>query len=90
MGLHGRYLEGVGEGTQGEGLPNVPNLALDVTCTTRAEVRDEAEVKNETLGSDVIPVDSYCRKVWLCRRDGLHGTVELHITKAVVLAGGLL
>ena len=90
MRLHDRHLEGVGEGTQRERLPDVPHLTLDVPCTSRAEVRDEAEVKGKALGSDVIPVDSNGREVGLGGRDGLHGTVELHITETVVQAGGLL
>ena len=90
MGLHDRHLEGVGEGTQREGLPDVPHLALDVPCTSRAEVRDEAEVKSEAIGPDVIPVDSNGREVGLAGGDGLHGAVELHITETVVQAGGLL
>ena len=90
MGLHDRHLEAVREGTQREGLPDVPHLALDVPCTSRAELRDEAEVKSEALGPDVIPVDSNGREVGLAGGDGLHGAVELHITQAVVQAGGLL
>ena len=80
VGLHARHLEGVSEGAQRVGLPDVPHLALDITCTSRTEVRDEAEVKSETHGSDVIPVDSYGRKVGLGGIDGLHSTEKLHIT----------
>jgi len=90
VGLHDRHLEAVCEGTQRERLPDVPHLALDVPCTSRAEVRDEAEVKGETFGPNVIPVDCYGSEVGLGGGDGLHGTVELHITQAIVQAGGPL
>jgi hypothetical protein len=90
VGLHDRHLEDVREGTQRKRLPDVPHLALDVPCTPRTEVRDEAEVEGEALGPDVIPVDSNCREVGLAGGDGLHGAVELHFTQAVVQAGRLL
>ena len=90
MRLHDRHLEAVREGTQRERLPDVPHLARDVPCTSRAELRDEAEVESEALGPDVIPVDSNGREVGLAGGDGLHGAVELHFTQAVVQAGGLL
>ena len=90
MRLHGGYGEAVCEGTQGEQLPEIPHLALDVTGTSGAEVGDEAEVEGKALASKVVPVDSNCCIVGVLGVDRLHGSEELHVSQAVVHASRLL